>query len=152
MEQPQQGRTPAQGGDAELHVVAPAGRVDRAAAQEEAAQYRLAVAGLLGQGPGGRLREHRLQAGGDRELDEEGHLLGALDRLVLGLDAAHHARQADDLARHRVAQEREVGGLADAGADDPASGGEDDAKELADLAAGSRRRQPRKLGFYLSGE
>src|SRR5581483_5718659 len=123
-------------------VVASAGRVHGAAAKEQAAQHRLAVARLVRQGGGRRLRERSLEAARQGELDEERHPLLGLDRLVLRLHLSDRAAEADDLARDRVAQQREVGGATLPVAFQEASTrAEVEPEQLAQLAARAGRHQ-----------
>src|ERR1700682_2504794 len=131
----------------ELEVLARAGRVDRAAAQEQAAQHRLPVARGIRDGARGGLGEGRGKAWRQRELDEERHPLARLDRLVLGFQWSDRAAKAYHLARDRVAQEREVGRLSGftRSLDQATTRTEIDPQQLAQLTAGSCRQKPGHL-------
>src|SRR5215467_3997180 len=130
-----------------LQVVAGAGRVHRAAAHEEAAQHRLAVARGLRARPSGGLGEVLLEGPRYRQLDEERHLLGALRGLVLGLESTQQPRQPDHLPRRGVAQQWKVGGPAVAAANETSARRVEDPEQLAQLTAGPRGSQSRELAL-----
>ena len=106
------GGCPRFGGGHELQVIARARRIDRPAAEEETAEHRFAVACRVGNRARGRLGERGPKSGRERQLDEEGHALARLDRLVLGVHVANRPAEPHHLSRDNIAEQREVGGLA----------------------------------------
>src|SRR5207245_2060018 len=78
----------------------------------------------------------RLETGRQREIDEDGHALLGLDRLILRLHVAHRAAEPDHLARDRVPEQREIRRLAVGRPLDQARArSEVNAQQLAQLAA-----------------
>ncbi|GAC1652610.1 MAG: hypothetical protein NVS9B1_00400 [Candidatus Dormibacteraceae bacterium] len=148
----EQDRRPSQSWRHQFQVIARRRRVDGSAAEEEAAEERLAVARFARQGASRRLQEGSLQGRRQRDLNEESRPFGAADGVILGLDLRQRPREPDDLAGDCVAEKREVGGVTVAGLDQPAPGREKDAVELGQLAARSGRYQSGQFAFDLRRE